>query len=336
VAGLILGGVVVTANLFGLTWRPVFAINVPLGIILALAVPRLVPPDPPRSAGSPQAAGSPRARLDLAGLMVAVPAVLMVAVPAVLMVVLPLVLGREAGWPAWCFGGIAAGAVLAVIFVLVERRVASRGGEPLLHLAVLRTRALPSGLAALALTQVGYGGLLFAFTLYLEAGLGQSPLRAGLTYLPMAATFGLAGFCWRRWPPAALRIVVPIGQVVSTVGYLGLANAVRSGAGPLAWSWLAVAGVGLGLSVSPLLTQALAHVPAARAAPSPRHPRPARGSLQRHVRHRVLPGRPIRPRPNRRRRHAPRRPQSPQRRRPHDTNMIVDSRTPPAGSKYPR
>jgi hypothetical protein len=188
-AGLVLGGVVVTANLFGMTWRPVFAINVPLGIMLAFAVP-----GPPRAPGPLRPPGPPRpgrgrARLDLAGLMV--------AVPAVLLIVLPLVLGREAGWPAWCFAGIAAGiaagAALAVVFVLLERRVAARGGEPLLNLDVLRAPALPSGLAALALTQVAYGGVLFAFTLYLQAGLGQSPLRAGLTYLPMAATFGLAG-----------------------------------------------------------------------------------------------------------------------------------------------
>src|SRR5579863_9094337 len=45
VAGLVLGGAVVSANLFGLGWRPIFGINVPLGIVLALAVPRLIPPD---------------------------------------------------------------------------------------------------------------------------------------------------------------------------------------------------------------------------------------------------------------------------------------------------
>jgi len=45
VAGLVLGGVLVTANLFGTGWRPVFAINVPIGIALALLVPRLVPAD---------------------------------------------------------------------------------------------------------------------------------------------------------------------------------------------------------------------------------------------------------------------------------------------------
>ena len=58
------------------------------------------------------------------------------------------------------------------------------------------------------MTQVAYGGVLFAFTLYLQAGLGQSPLRAGLTYLPMAATFGLAGCFWRRLPSAVHRLVV--------------------------------------------------------------------------------------------------------------------------------
>ena len=105
----------------------------------------------------------------------------MIAVPAVLLIVLPLVLGREVGWPAWCFGAIAAGAALAVVFVLAERRVAARGADPLLNLDVLRAPVLPAGLAALACSQVAYGGLLFAFTLHLQAGLGQSALRAGLS-----------------------------------------------------------------------------------------------------------------------------------------------------------
>ena len=82
----------------------------------------------------------------------------------------------------------------------------------------------------------------------------------------MAATFGLAGCFWRRLPSAVHRLVVLVGLTVSTVAYLGLADGMRGGAHPLGWLWLAVAGVGLGLSVSPLLTQSLAHVPAARAA----------------------------------------------------------------------
>jgi hypothetical protein len=151
--------------------------------------------------------------------------------------------------------------------VLVERRVAARGGDPLLNLDVLRAPGLPPGLAALAVTQLAYGGLLFAFTLYLQAGLGDSALRAGLTYVPMAATFGLVGYCWRRLPAGARAFIVPAGLTVSALAYLGIAAGVRGGTqgGFLPFA-LAAAGLGLGLSVGPLLTQALAHVPAARAA----------------------------------------------------------------------
>jgi MFS family permease len=253
VAGLVLGGAVVSADLFGLGWRPVFGINVPIGIALALAVPRLIPPD------EPQIDKQGTRRLDLAGLLV--------AGPAVLLVVLPLVLGHEAGWPAASFGCIAAGVLLGAGFVLVERRVAARGGDPLLNLDVLRAPGLPPGLAALAVTQLAYGGLLFAFTLYLQAGLGDSALRAGLTYVPMAATFGLVGYFWRRLPAGAGAFIVPAGLTVSALAYLGIAAGVRGGTqGGLLPFALAAAGLGLGLSVGPLLTQALAHVPPARAA----------------------------------------------------------------------
>ncbi len=264
VTGLVLGGVVVTADLFGTGWRPVFAINVPIGIVLAAAVPRLVPPDE-TSTGTRAAngAGGRAARLDLAGLAA--------AACAVLLIVLPLVLGPEEGWPAWGFGCIAAGAVLAAGFVLIERRVAARGGDPLLNLAVLRAPALPSGLVTLAATQIGYGGLLFAYTLHLQAGLGESALRAGLSYLPFAAVFGLAGYNWRRLPAAARRVLVPAGQTVAILAYLALAAGLHSagshgGITALTWTGLAAVGLGLGLLVSPLLTQSLTHVPAARAA----------------------------------------------------------------------
>ena len=255
VTGLVLGGVVVTADLFGTGWRPVFAINVPIGIVLAAAVPRLVPPD--ETSRGATAAGRAR-QLDLAGLAA--------AACAVLLIVLPLVLGREEGWPAWGFGCVAAGVVLAAGFVLIERRVAARGGDPLLNLAVLRASALPSGLVTLAATQIGYGGLLFAYTLHLQAGLGESALRAGLSYLPFAAVFGLAGYNWRRLPAAARRVLVPAGLTVGILAYLALAAGLHAGITALTWTGLAAVDLGLGLSVSPLLTQSLTHVPAARAA----------------------------------------------------------------------
>jgi MFS family permease len=250
VAGLVIGGLLVSADLFGLTWRPAFLVNVPLGVVLALLVPRLVPADEP---------GTGR-RVDVLGLGI--------ATSAAFLIVLPLVLGREEGWPAWSLGCVAAGVILAGSFLPAERRVAGRGGDPLLDPAVLRASGVRAGIGALAAMQVGYGGFLFVCTLHLEAGLGDSALRAGLTYLPMAATFGLVGFYWCALPAVVHRVLPPSGLALCAVAYLGIAAAVRSGASgdALMWTALAVDGVGMGLAVSPLLARSLLHVPLSQAA----------------------------------------------------------------------
>lgn len=249
-AGLVLGGVLVNANLFGATWRPVFLINVPIGIVLAVLVPRVVPVDEP----------SATRRLDVGGLAI--------ATSAVFLVVLPLVLGHEAGWPAWTYLCIASGLVLVFIFVLFEHRSADRGGDPLLNLNVLHAPGIPSGLITLSFGQLTYGGFLFIFTLHLQSGLGYSALRAGLTYLPMAATFGLVSIYWRRLPEKMHPILTPIGLAVCTLAYLGVSIGMRGGGngGVLMWTALAVNGMAMGLVVSPLLTQSLVHVPRSQAA----------------------------------------------------------------------
>lgn len=246
VAGIVLGGLLVSADLLGTGWRPVFGVNVPLGLALLALVPRLVPADRPTGAG----------RLDLAGLAV--------AVPAVVLVVLPLVVGHQVGWPAWVFASIAAGVALAVVFVVVERRIAARGGHPLLRLDVLRAPGMATGMGTLVGAMVGYGGFLFAFAVHLQTGLGQSALRAGVSFLPMATTFGLFAYFWRalpaRWHPA----VPPVGIAVCVLGTAGVGAAVFD-RGPLLAAALAVYGAGLGLSTS-LLTHALVGVRPAHAA----------------------------------------------------------------------
>ncbi|HEV8167455.1 MAG TPA: MFS transporter, partial [Actinomycetota bacterium] len=182
VVGQVVGGLLVSADLLGASWRPVFLVNVPVGLVAAALVPRLVPAD--------HVSGG--RRLDLPGLVT--------ASGAVLLVVLPLVLGHEQGWPVWSFLSLAAGVLLACVFVQVERSVAARGGDPLLDLGVLRAPGLVAGLAALTAAMIGYGGFLFTLALHLQLGLGDSALRAGLTFAPGALAFGATGYWWRRLP----------------------------------------------------------------------------------------------------------------------------------------
>jgi EmrB/QacA subfamily drug resistance transporter len=249
IVGLTAGGLLVSANLWGISWRPAFLINVPLGIILLALVPKMVTKDAPRGTR----------KLDFVGLSI--------AVPSVFLVVLPLVLGHEVGWPAWTFICIAAGLILAVLFVPVQRRILNRGGDPLLNLDVLKASGMPSGLTTLMCMQVTYGGFLFAFALHLQAGLGDSALRAGLTYIPMSVAFGLVGFYWRKLSASMHHLLPSLGLVLCVLAFLGLSATMRDGsqATGLMWASLVVYGVGMGASFSPLLTQTLVHVPMQKA-----------------------------------------------------------------------
>jgi MFS family permease len=250
VAGQVIGGVLVTANLFGQTWRPVFLVNVPIGLGVLALVPRVVPRDAP--VGSRQ--------LDLAGLAV--------AVPAVFLVVLPLMLGHQVRWPPWVFACTALGLALSAVFVAVERRIASRGGDPLLNLAVLRAPGLVPGLAAVAVLMISYGGFLFSFALHLQGGLGDSALRAGLTFAPCALVFGVCGYFWRRLPASWHPLLAPLGCLVAVGGYLAVASVLRSGGsgGGMLQAGLIVTGAALALGFSPLVTYALVRVPVRHAA----------------------------------------------------------------------
>ena len=250
VAGQVVGGALVSANLFGTAWRPVFLVNVPIGLAVLALVPRVVPADPP--------AGT--RRLDLPGLAV--------AVPAVFLIVLPLMLGHQENWPAWVFACIALGCVLGAAFFYTERRVASRGGDPLLSLSVFRAPGLLAGLVAVFVLMVTYGGWLFSFAIDLQSGLGDSAMRAGLTAAPAAVAFGLIGYFWRRLPTAAHYLLPPLGCLVGALGYAALGFGLRSGepVGLLAQACLVVVGVGLALGFSPLITQSLVRVPVHKAA----------------------------------------------------------------------
>jgi predicted MFS family arabinose efflux permease len=249
VAGLVLGGVLVDADLFGTGWRSVFLVNVPLGVAVLVLLPRVLAAE----------RRLPGRRLDLRGLAV--------SLPAVLLLMVPLVLGQEAGWPAWAFAGLAAGAVLTGGFVALERRVAADGGDPLLDLRVLRYPGLATGLLTLALGICAYGGYLFALTIHLQLGLGNSALATGLTFAPAAVTFGIVSFTWRRLPERSHPWLTPVGLTIAAAGFVAAAVHLGGGRDPDAILLLvfAVAGVGFGLMLSPLLMHALVNVPPASA-----------------------------------------------------------------------
>jgi EmrB/QacA subfamily drug resistance transporter len=250
VVGQVLGGVVVSADLFGTGWRPVFLVNVPIGLVLLVLARTHLPVD----------RGERNRGLDPAGVVT--------LSTAVLLLVVPLVLGHEEHWPLWGWVSLAAGVAAFAAFVAVERRVTARGGSPLVSGRVLRAPGLLVGAAAMFVAMVNYGGYLFVMALHLQGGLGESAARAGLAFAPAAIGFAITGLTWRRLPVRLHGVMIPFGLVVAALAYLLLAPILRGGgSGGVAMEVdLLVVGLALGLAFSPIITVALTHVPLADAA----------------------------------------------------------------------
>lgn len=132
VAGQVLGGVLVDANLWGSGWRPVFMLNVPIGLALLVIGARLLPAD---------GHGEAR-RLDLPGLAT--------LGASILALVVPLVFGHDEGWPVWGWVTLGGSVVALGLFAAAQRRVAA----PLMP-ARLFPRARPGAGARHAVPGIG-------------------------------------------------------------------------------------------------------------------------------------------------------------------------------------
>ena len=231
VAGQVAGGLLVSADLFGLGWRPIFLINLPIGVALYVAALKYLPADP---------GGRPR-RLDLWG-VATLSATVLLALP-------PLMLGPTQGWPLWIWLCLAASLFPLAAFIIVERRIASRGETPLINLDLLRQPAIAWALVAFAAASMTYFALLFTLALYLQQGLGHSAAYSGCALVSWVAAFGIGGPAVRRLPPRLMPLVGPFGYAILAASYLAISLCLFAGyAGAvLLFTLLAFGGLGLGI-----------------------------------------------------------------------------------------
>jgi EmrB/QacA subfamily drug resistance transporter len=234
--GVLLGGLFTA----GPGWEWVFFINVPIGLFVAVALPKVVP------AGRGERAGT----LDLPGALT--------AVLAVGGLIYGLVRAGDTGWA----GGstpyfLAAGLGLLVVFVLVERRTA----DPLVRLELLTRRPVVAG----NVVMLAASGLLLAnFFLnsqYLQHVLRLDALETGLIFLPVALVIGLGTHLGvRALGRFGGRPVVVAGFGLAAVGAVLLAQVPASGNALLAvLPGFLISGLGLGATFVTATTTAMAH-----------------------------------------------------------------------------
>ena len=241
-AAPILAGALIEANVWGIGWRLVFLINVPIGIAAFAGAVWVLP----------RTIAHPGIRLDTGG---------MVLIGAGLIAIIyPLIQGRAEGWPAWTFVSLAAGAILIVAFVLWERRL---HGDPLIEPELLANRTYTSGLLVGFAFFGAFGGLLLCVSLFAQLGEGFSPIHAGLTLMAMVvgmfagmgAGFSLVGRLGRHLLHLGV-VIVGAGTVVLALTVTGARTASTLDLGP----GLVLIGAGAGISMGQLFDFILAGV----------------------------------------------------------------------------
>ncbi|MET0135801.1 MAG: MFS transporter, partial [Kibdelosporangium sp.] len=168
ILGQLLGGLIVAADIAGTGWRPIFLVNVPIGLAGLLLARRHVPETRSVNPATVDLPGTALLGVGLLALMV------------------PLTEGRALGWPLWIWLLLSASPIALVGLVLVERRVERAGRVPLLPPSVLRMPSVKRGLTLGAPFFVGFGGFMFVSAVTLQDGLDFGPLASGLALAPMA------------------------------------------------------------------------------------------------------------------------------------------------------
>lgn len=235
-AGPAVGGAITE----GLGWQWIFWINLPIGLIAMLMVmTRLL-----ESFGA-------EAALDIAGLA-------LVAASA-FAVVWGLLRGNAAGWnSAEVLTALAAGLLLAVIFVAFELRAAA----PMVPMRLFRSRAFSSGIVAGFLLYGAMYGVLFLLPQFLQTALGYGPLGVGLRLLPWTATlFVTAPIAGNVVNRLGERPLVAIGLLMQAIGLGWIAMIVAPDVAYAAMiAPLLVAGVGVSMAMPAVQNAVLSSV----------------------------------------------------------------------------
>ncbi|WP_105971813.1 MFS transporter [Streptomyces geranii] len=251
VAGQILGGVLVAADIAGTGWRSVFLVNVPV-VLLGLVLAARTVPETRSQRPEP----------------VDVPGTLLLALSLITLLA-PLTEGRAAGWPLWTWLSLAAFPFVAAAFYAVERGADRKGRTPLVPPTLFGLVSLRRGLVMMVPFSIGFSGFMFVIAVALQRGAELGPVQAGLALAPMAVTFFCVSLAGPRLVARYGTRVVTVGGLIQFVGVALIAVAV--------WrSWpdvglmellpgAAVAGAGQALQLPVLFRIVLSEVEPARA-----------------------------------------------------------------------
>jgi EmrB/QacA subfamily drug resistance transporter len=234
--GLVLGGLIVG----NLSWRWIFFINLPIGVVLILLARAVLPETEPHH-GTLDLTGAFTSTLGMSAL------------------VYSLIRASIEGWSdPLTLASMAAGVVLLVVFVLAERQAAT----PITPLRLFSDRSRCVAYVVRMLVVAAGTSIFFFLSQYMQEVLGYSPIQAGLAFVPIMvclfASSQLSAHVLGRW--ISPRVQLMGGLALSSTGLFLLSNvSVHSSYADLILP-LALFGTGNGLSFMVVTTMGLAGV----------------------------------------------------------------------------
>jgi len=241
--GNVLGGYLVDANLFNLGWRPIFFVNVPIGIT-ALVLSGIFLRESKSEAAK---------KLD-------VPGALLCGV-ALFLLIFPISEGRERGFPWWTWVMLAASVGVGALWLRFEESLERRGGSPLVPLELFESKGYGRGIASILLLFSGLSSTSFVIGQFLQRGLGVNTRHAGLIFGALSLSFLISSL-------GSAKLVARIGVRTLLVGLsvlqfaqvllIGATLGFRGHLNPyLLMPILFVYGLGQGLSVPQIIRQTM-------------------------------------------------------------------------------
>jgi EmrB/QacA subfamily drug resistance transporter len=246
IAGPLLGGLLIDADLFGSLWRPIFLVNVPIGIVALLWASRVL-----GESKSSQARG-----LD-------VPGTALLSLALVLLIY-PVIEGRDKGWPGWLLTMLGLSFVVLALFVVYQRRLMAVGRTPLVQLSMFTERSFAVGALIAFVFQSSVLSYFVAMSLFFQAGLGYGPTQAALLLVSYQVSIAVASLQSARLAARLGRSLLTLGTVLLMIGLtcsLLILNATALHyRGFELIPALIVSGLGFGFVVAPLQTIILSRV----------------------------------------------------------------------------
>ncbi|MBV9392576.1 MAG: MFS transporter, partial [Verrucomicrobia bacterium] len=246
IVGQVLGGFLIHLNLFGLGWRPIFLINLPIGVVTIVCAIFLLREE--RSENAP--------KLDLGGVAILTAGLALFSYP--------FMEGQEHGWPLWAFVSLAASFPVLAIFYFYERRLSARKSDPLLEPALFEDRGFLVGLLVTCIYFGGHASMILTLSLYLQFSLLLDPMHAGFALVPFSFAFLLGSTVSGKLNGYLGRDSLHLGVGVLFLGLVLLGYEAHRAPTGLTLAFLLTCflyGIGRGLVTSPLYNTSLSGVP---------------------------------------------------------------------------